>query len=78
MKWIKTKTALAIAASTLVVAGAGVAITRHNRSQGEQSQAQMHEAKLQAERAGGSANVAADPNAQKKLDEQKALPERQK
>ncbi len=73
MTWIRTKTAVAIAASILLVAGVGVAIAHHNRAPGGQSQAQALQDKLRAEREGGLANVAADPNAQKLEDEQKAL-----
>ena len=78
MNWMKTKTAAAIAVSALLAAGVAIASTHRNGSEAKQSQTQAHEAKLQAERAGDSANVASNPNAQKKLDEQKALAKRQR
>ncbi|HVV70963.1 MAG TPA: hypothetical protein VHI52_05605, partial [Verrucomicrobiae bacterium] len=56
-------------------AGAGVAIAHHSRSAGDQNEAVQ--TKIEAERAGGSSNVAQDPNAEKLEDEQKALREQQ-
>jgi hypothetical protein len=55
----------------LLTVGAGLAITHHNQSQADQSGAQAFQDKLEAERAGGSRNVAQDPNAQKREAEQK-------
>jgi len=85
MTWMKIKIVAAMAASMLVGAtGACVAIAHHHhRWHPQQSQAQAFEDKIQAEREGGFANVAADPNGQKllaeqaEMAEQKALRERQ-
>ena len=75
---VLANTAAAIAVRALLVAGVAIASTHRNGSQAKQSQAQAHEAQLQAERVGGSVNVASNPNAQKKLDEQKSSAESQK
>ena len=75
MSWMKTKIAVAMAASALVgAAGACAAIIHHHhlRWQSDQYRSQAFEDKWQAERDGGHANVAADPNAQKLEDERKA------
>jgi RNA polymerase sigma factor (sigma-70 family) len=77
MNWLKAKTAIVFGSAALVIAGAGVAIAHHSRSVGDQNGAQAAQNKLEAERAGGTANVAPDPNAQKLEDEQKALRQQQ-
>jgi RNA polymerase sigma factor (sigma-70 family) len=77
MTWLKAKTAIILGSAALVIAGAGVAIAHHNRSISDQNDAQALQNKLEAERAGGSANVAPDPNAEKLEDEQKALHQQQ-
>jgi RNA polymerase sigma factor (sigma-70 family) len=77
MTWVKTKTAIMLGSAALVIAGAGVAIAHHNRATGDPNEARAHQNKLEAERAGGTANVAPDPNAQKLEDEQKALQQQQ-
>ena len=80
MARLKAKMAIILGAGALLAVGAGVAITHHGRSQTQPfdgSEAQAVQEKLNAERAGGPVNVAKDPNAQKQLDEQKALREQQ-
>src|SRR5262249_24894383 len=77
MTWLKTKTAIILSSTAMVIAGAGIAIAHHSRSTGAQSEAQALQDKLAAEREGGSLNVAQDSNAQKLEDEQKALHQQQ-
>ena len=85
MTWMKIKIVAAMAASMLIgAAGACVAIAHHHhRWHAGQSQAPAFADKIQAEREGGFANVAADLNGQKvlaeqaEMAEQKALRERQ-
>jgi RNA polymerase sigma factor (sigma-70 family) len=71
MTWLKAKTAIILGSATLLAAGASVAITHVHHALSEQDRAQALENKLEAGRAGGSANVAQDPNAQKLEAEQK-------
>jgi len=73
MTWLKAKTAILVGSAALLVAGAGAAITHHGHTMSDPNEAQEHQNKLAAERAGGSANVTQDPNAEKLEDEQKAL-----
>ena len=77
MNWLKAKTAVVLGSAALVLAGAGVAIAHHSRSPANQNDAQAAQNKLEAERKGGFANVAPDPNAEKLEDEQKALRQQQ-
>ena len=77
MNWLKAKTAIVFGSAAVVIAGVGVALAHHSRSMGDQNEAQAVQNKLEAERRGGSGNVAQDPNAQKLEDEQKALHQQQ-
>jgi RNA polymerase sigma factor (sigma-70 family) len=82
MTWLKMKTAIVLSSVTLLAVGASLAVTHLHRSQAAQNEAQAQQSKLEAERAGLTANVAQDPNAQKleaeqKEQEQKALREQQ-
>jgi RNA polymerase sigma factor (sigma-70 family) len=74
MAWTKAKVAAGIAAGTLVAMGAAAAIIHHHHLfAGSNSDAQAHDAKLQAEQTGGLANIASDRNADKAEAELKAL-----
>ena len=62
MAWTKAKVAAGIAAGTLVAMAAAAAIIHHHQLfAGNNSDAQAHEAKLQAERTGGPVNLAGNP-----------------
>ena len=77
MTWLKAKTAIVFGSAALLVAGAGVALAHHGRAISAPNDAQEHQNKLEAERAGGSVNVAQDRSAEKLEDEQKALRQQQ-
>ncbi len=72
MNWIQTKTAVAVAAGTLLVAGASVAVSHSRQAEAQLNQAQALQAKLEAERAAASKNLTADPNIEKLEAELKA------
>jgi RNA polymerase sigma factor (sigma-70 family) len=77
MTWLKAKTAISLGSAALVIAGASVAIAHHSRLASTPNEPRALQEKLEAERAGGSVNVAQDPNAEKLEDEQKALRQQQ-
>ncbi len=91
MAWLKTKIALIVGTTALLAVGTGVASTHLDqlhahlnqlhahlyRLHGNGNDAQALQNKQEAEHSGGPVNVAKDPNAQKHLDEQKALREPQ-
>jgi hypothetical protein len=66
-----------LGSAALVIAGASVAIAHHSRSASSPNEPPALQDKLEAERAGGSVNVAQNPNAEKLEDEQKALRQQQ-
>ena len=71
MTWLKAKPVTTCAAVALLAAGASLAIARHNRPSADENQTKALREKLEAERQGGFANVAQNPDAQKLEDEQK-------
>ena len=77
MNWLKTKTALALGAGTVLAIGAGITITHNNRSPVEPPETKAMQEKREAERAGGPVNVAQSPDAQKQIDEARALEARE-
>lgn len=73
MTWLKAKTAIIFTSSTLLAVGASVAIAHYSRMLASDNRHRAFQEKLEAEHAGGSANLAADPDAQKLEAEQKEL-----
>lgn len=71
MTWLKVKTVSIYSSLALLAAGASLAIAHHCRSFDNENQSRAAQEKLEAERQGGFANVAQDPNAQKLEAEQK-------
>jgi RNA polymerase sigma factor (sigma-70 family) len=73
MTWLKAKTVTIYATVALLAAGASLTIAGHRRSSNNDNQVRASQEKLEAERRGGFANVAQDPNANKLEAEQKEL-----